>query len=334
MNIIKFNDIILSAEDMEQYELFNQKFKGKYAYAVNWSYTVSFDDISTTQYIELSKDSELLPECDYIALANIPEKAIDLDNTTKANSITLFSAANKYTSDEDIILDELKKFRKWLATYLLEFDRDKDGKLQYKLYDDETTHMLLYYENDMYDSVIKYLSKFSDQNFTVVSTVSSCGCNSLGTVGGTVVKTLPHTQIQMTRCDCNTATVSGSQAIESCNPVDIYRKNIYLKMVNTFSIIEFWNQFSDVFLNDFKKYVDGIIKLNLPLTTSTFVSTFVDCGCLSQADAEQARNISILTDLSKALQFMINKDIDGHKNFIQNTLNWWSSMLYEQMRWE
>src|SRR5574344_1964698 len=105
MNIIKFNDIILSAEDMEQYEVFNQKFKGKYAYAVNWSYTVSFDDISTAQYIELSKDSGLLPECDYIVLANIPEKAIDLDNTTKANSITLFSAANKYTSDEDITLD-------------------------------------------------------------------------------------------------------------------------------------------------------------------------------------------------------------------------------------
>lgn len=334
MNIIKFNDIILSAEDMEQYEIFNQKFKGKYAYAVNWSYAVSFDDISTTQYIELSKDPGLLPEYDHISIVDIPAKAIDLDNTTKANSITLFSAANKYTSDEDITVDELKKFRKWLATYLLAFDRDGEGKSQYKLYDDETTHMLLYYEEDMYDQVIKYLSKFSDQSFTVVSTVSVCGCNSLGTAGGTVVKTLPHTQIQMTKCGCNTAAVSGAQTIEGCDPIGIYRKNIYLKMINTFSIIEFWRQFSDDFLNDFKRYVDRVIKLNLPLTTSTFVSTFAECGCLSQADAEQARNISILTDLSKALQFMINKDIDGHKNFIQNTLRQWSSMLYEQMRWE
>ena len=334
MNIIKFNDIILSAEDMEQYEVFNQKFKGKYAYAVNWYYIVALEDITTSQYMDLSKDPEILPSCDYIFLTNIPEKAIDMDSTEKANSIVLFLAANKYTSDEDITLDELKKFRKWLATYLLDFDRDKDGISQYKLYDDETTHMLLYYEKDMYDSVIKYLSKFSDQSFTIVSTVSSCGCNSLGTVGGTVVKTLPQSQIQMTKCGCNTSAVSGAQAINGCDPIGIYRKNIYLKMVNTFSIIEFWTQFSDVFLSDFKKYVDGIIKLNLPLTTSSFVSAFADCGCLSQADAEQARSISILTNLSRTLQYMINKDIDGHKNFIQNTLREWSSMLYEQMRWE
>lgn len=334
MNIIKFNDIILSAEDMEQYEVFNQKFKGKYAYAVNWNYTVALEDITTAQYIELSKDPGLLPECDHILIVDIPEKAIDLDNTAKANSITLFLAANKYTSDEDITIDELKKFRKWLATYLLAFDRDEDDKLQYKLFDDKTTHMLLYYEKDMYDNVIKYLSEFSDQSFTIVSTVSSCGCNSLGTVGGTVVKSIPQSQIQMTKCGCNTNAISGAQAIDGCDPIGIYRKNIYLKMVNTFSIIEFWTQFSDVFLNDFKRYVDGIIKLNLPLTTSAFVSAFVDCGCLSQADAEQAHNISILADLSKALQFMIDKDIDGHKNFIQNTLKEWSSMLYEQMRWE
>ena len=112
MNIIKFNDVILSAEDMEQYEVFNQKFKGKYAYAVNWSYVVSFDDISTAQYIELSNDSGLLPEYDHILITDIPTKAIDLDNTTKANSITLFLAANQYTSDEDITIDDLFEEKK------------------------------------------------------------------------------------------------------------------------------------------------------------------------------------------------------------------------------
>lgn len=337
MNLVKFKDIILTEENMpdftpEQRDLFNSKFKGKYTYVVNWEYVIALEDISEQRFIEYSRDIELIPDDSYLRLDDI-EFAIDWETTYKANSVVSYLAANKYTTDDDITIDELKKFRTWLATYLLAFDQDTQGKQQYKLYDDDVTHMLEYYKNEMYDSVIKYLSKFSDQTFTLVSTVSSCGCNSLGTVGGTVVKTLPHTNIQKTSCGCNTATVSGNQIVNACDPVAIYRKNIYLKMVNTFSIIEFWTQFSDDFLKDFKKYVDGIIKLNLPLTTSDFVSDFADCGCLTDAQAEQQRNISILNDLSKSIQFMIDRQVDGHKNFILNSLSQWSSLLYENMRW-
>jgi len=334
MNIIKFKDVILSAEDLEQYELFNTKFKGKYAYVVNWEFVVAIEDVSTGMFVELSRDIERVPEFDNIPLIDIPVSAIDEENTEKANSVISFLAANKYTSDDDITIDELKKFRQWLATYLLAFDQDEHGKQQYQLFDDEVTHMLLYYKHDMYDYVIKYLSKFSDQSFTLVSSVSSCGCNSLGTAGGTVVKTIPHSQLQVSQCGCNTQALTGTQVLEGCDPVGIYRKNIYLKMYNTFSIIEFWTQFSKDFLGDFKKYIDGIIKLDLPLTSSTFVSSFADCGCLSQADAEQQRNISILRDLSKSLQHMIDDEVEGNKNFIQNSLSQWSSLLYESMRWQ
>lgn len=337
MNIVKFKDIILTTDNApdlteEQRTLFNTKFKGKYTFVVNWVYVVALEDMSLDQFIETSKDTEHITEYDYLLLSDV-ELIIDFDNTYKVNSVVSYLAANKYTTDSDITIDELKKFRTWLATYLLAFDQNTEGQQQYKLYDDDTTHMLIYYKQEMYDDVIKYLSKFSDQTFTLVSTVSSCGCNSLGTVGGTTVKTLPYTNIQKTSCGCNTSTVSGTQVLNGCDPINIYRKNVYLKMVNTFSIIDFWTQFSDDFLSDFKKYIDGIIKLNLPLTTSTFVSSFADCSCLTEAEAEQQRNMSILGDLSKSIQFIIDRQIDGHKNFIQNSLSQWSSLLYEKMRW-
>lgn len=336
MNIVKFKDIILTAENIPSYnedqrDFFNSKLKGKYAYAVNWNVVIALDDMSLSQYIAASKYNDYT-EYTYLVLDDL-DFVIDWENTNKANSVVSYLAANKYTTDEDITVDELKKFRTWLATYLLAFDQDSEGKQQHQLFDDDTTHMLEYYKNEMYDEVIKYLSKFSDQTFTLVAAVSSCGCNSLGTVGGTVVKTLPHTNIQMTSCGCNTSALSGNQVINGCDPLSIYRKNIYLKMVNTFSLIDFWTQFSDDFLGDFKKYINGIIKLNLPLTTSTFVSAFADCGCLTDAEAEQMRNMSILNDLSKSLQYMIDKQVNGNKNFIQNSLSQWSSLLYENMRW-
>lgn len=277
-------------------------------------------------------EPQSLKDFDYISYSLLTEY-VDIEETSNANSVVLFLAANKYSSDEDITVEELKKFRTWLATYLLYFDQDDEGKQQYKIFDEETTHMLLYYKKEMYDDVIKYLSKFSDQTFTLVSTVSSCGCNSLGTVGGTVVNTLPYTNLKMTSCGCNTNALSGNKAIDRCDPIMIYRKNIYLKMVKTFSVIDFWKTFGKNFLTDFKKYIDGIIKLNLPLTTSTFISTFADCGCLNQADAEQLKNISILKDLSRSIQYLIDDQESGNKNFIQNTLQSWSSLLYESMRW-
>ena len=60
MNIIKFKDIIVNGDDV-----FNKKFKGKYAYWVHMKYAMSFDDISTTDYVRYEtyeKLSDVLAE--------------------------------------------------------------------------------------------------------------------------------------------------------------------------------------------------------------------------------------------------------------------------------
>lgn len=344
MNIVKFRDVILTEENAsqltaEQRELFNTKLRNKYTYTVNWLYIVAMEDMSQEQYVRSSQDNDVeeFDNISYDLLKNIiidGKSVIDIDKTMLANDITYYLASNKYSPDGDITLDELKNFRTWLATYLLTFDQDEEGEQKYVLYDDSVTHMLQYYAKGMYDDVVKYLSAFSSPLVSLNSTTSACGCNGIGTVGGLVTQSyIQNNVVAKSNCGCDTSALSGNYSLSSCDPIMIYKRNLYIKMVEVFSKIEFWNQFTRTFLIDFKKYIDGIINYDLPLTTSQFVSVFADCGCLNQADAEQQKNIAILKDLSKSLQYIIDSDVSGHKNFIQNSLTQWSSLLYENMQW-
>ncbi len=338
MNIVKFEDIILDEYNAQQLDpikraFFNCKFKGKYAYAINWKYIVALEDISVEQYVEISRNPALIEDISYLLYDDVVEYT-DAERTENANSITYFVAANQYTTDQDITIDELKKFRTWLATYLLAFDQGSDDEQDHNLYDDNTTHMLQYYAGGMYDDIIKYLSAFDSPLVALSSNVSACGCNGIGTVGGLVTqKYIQQNILSKNNCGCDTSAIQGNYSLSTCDPVMIYRKNIYVFMVETFSKIDFWMQFTPLFIADFKKYIDNIISNNLSLTTSQFVSAFADCGCLSQADAEQQKNQAILKDLSKSLQYIIDNEVSGHKNFIANSLTQWSSLLYENMYW-
>ncbi len=352
MNIIKFKDIILSKENApqltrEQRELFNSTFKGKYAYAVDWLYCVPLEEMSNNEYIEASQslaNEEFgnIEVVEPIALKNFTNimyslliDYVDVEMTEEANDISLYIAANKYSSDSDITIDELKIFRRWLALYLLSFDQDETGKQQKKIFNDTTTHMLQYYAQDMYDDVIRYLNDFSSPLVSLGTVTSACGCNSIGTIGGTVTQSyIQQNVISKSNCGCDTSALSGNVSLNTCDPIFIYRKNIYMKMIEVFSNIDFWKQFSNIFLNDFKRYIDNIISNNFTLTTSQFVSVFADCGCLTQADTEQRKNQAILNDLSKSLQYIIDKQISGHRNFIMNSFVQWSSLLYEKMFWK
>ena len=101
-------------------------------------------------------------------------------------------------------------------------------------------------------------------------------------------------------------------------------------MVTNFSDINFWSDFSSVFIEEFKQYIDNIIALDLPLQTS--VSTnYEDCSCLS--NSAQLSNMDILRRLSKALGYFLEDEVKGNKNFISKALQDWSSILYENMRW-
>lgn len=311
MNIIKFKDIILTEStglSVDKLDLFNNELKGKYAYAINWMHIIPLDKLTQEEYVKLSL-GDPLTDGTYIELIDIPKDVIDMDATIKANSIDSYKHYNKYTTDSTITLDEIKRFRPWLA-YML---------LQYPILDNEVKHMLEYYNFDdpinmngsgMYDEVIKQLSIFgkTDLNFNNIS-INSCGCSH------------------------NSNQLSYNSSVNICDTISIYRKNIYMKMVETFKDFNFWSQYKDSILVDMINYIDNIININLPLYTSQYTSNYVDCGCLNEKDLEQKTNVQILKNLKQALQYIINNEINTHKNFINDSLMNWASSLYEKMYW-
>ena len=84
-------------------------------------------------------------------------------------------------------------------------------------------------------------------------------------------------------------------------------------------------------IEEIQKYIDNIIKCNFVLTQSEWQSEFVDCGC--QNTSEQEKSIEILKRFSVALGYIKNDQIIGHKNYINDALYDWASLLYEKMYW-
>ena len=308
MNIIKFKDMLLDQSQglsIDKIEMFNNELKGKYAYVINWMHIIPLDKITQEEYIKLSL-GDPLTDGTYIELIDIPQHYVDVEETMKINSVDKYNNLNKYSTDSDITINELKVFRPWLAHTLLQQDI-KDAQL---------IHILKYYDFDdasnligagMYDDVVKHLSEFAITPSSIVNiTKTSCGCKNVP-----VINTL----------------------MPECDAVSIYRTGIYNKMVEVFSDMSFWQVYKDSILIDMKKYIDNIIKLNFPLYSSTYISNYTDCGCLNLNDLEQQNNIKILSDLSKSLQFIIDDKISGNKNFISDSLSKWASILYEKMYW-
>jgi hypothetical protein len=307
MNIIKFRDIILDERNNthslseEKVELFNKKLKGKYAYAVNFVHIIPLEDITPKQYYEISVDESKLDGITYIELVDVIN-FIDVEETEKSNSVVNFIEANKFTLDDDITLDEIKLFRTWLAETLLSILVEPE---------EQTKEMLEYYANEMYDDTIKHLTHFAHyESAPSVVNLSSCNC--------------------ATNKNLNT---QSQGALYSCDPIAVYRKGVYDKMVDVFSSIDFWKNLSTDFLTEFKKYIDSIIKLNLPLYTSPYVSDLFDCSCLSDHNSLQIKMLGYLQSLSTALGYLKEGDLYSHKNMISDSLLKWSSYLYEKMRW-
>ena len=303
--------------ETEKYsEFFNKHLKGKYAYWVQMRYIVSFDHMRHGDYVACEEDiTKLLVDSNscypkpYIDVYDpIILKYIDTIETDRINSIRDLRMKNKYVTDEDITLDEIKLFRTWLATEILAMDQSDKGN-QRKIYlDDIETHVLEYYANNMYDSTIKVLSEFGSTKVSILeSKLSDCGC-----VRGTDLSSIYDTSLNV------------------CDPISIYRKNIYNKMVQMFSSIDFWLQWSHEFIGEIKKYVDNIINVNLPLSPSKLEDEFIDCACQSNTNDKYT---DILKRLSLSLEYIKNNDIQGHKNYISDALKDWSTILYENMQW-
>ena len=147
------------------------------------------------------------------------------------------------------------------------------------------------------------LYNIKNSNTTLIES-SGCGCN-----GG-----MNNIEIQTSNvCDC---TKSVHQAY-------------YNLMIETFSNIDFWSSQIEV-CQKLKQYIDEIIRLDFTLSSSV-VNPYADCTCV-QNDS-QTKYKTYLQNLSRALQYIINDDMSGNKNFIKTSFNNFAVYLYENMQW-
>ena len=314
MNIIKIKEGF--AEEYAQYN-------DMYCYFINWKWIVPFEVITQQEYIEISQKDDItclgrdIPYLNYtkksfdlafsssFARINI-ENIIDWQATYNANSIAKFIEFNKFSaSDNPLDFNAVRRFRTWLAEELFSLLKDKPFTPK------DVLQMLKYYSDDMSDDVIKGLYLVSDNNLITVNNTnySTCGCKSTD----------------------NQAVLNPT--ISMCDPIKEYRKSIYNIMVKTFSDIEFWKHREPDLLEEINKYLDYIIKKNLPLTQCEFAIDLYDCSCLSNKDYKQNKYIEILKNLMTSFEYIIDENVNQHKNFICQSLNDWAVYLYEKMRW-
>lgn len=348
MNIVKLKDIILDEScglSPEKIELFNTQFKGRYVHCINWTYLVPLEEMDNEAAIELSKELciDLLEptvavddlqaiqkditttSIDQYPWFYLDELAayVDENDTEKVNAIYKYIEYNSFTPDKELTLEQIKMFRTWLATVLFnllfpEPDVEKNT----------IAIMLNYYKNEMNDNVIDTLASFHVD-------MPQVGIYNVGVQGVTGINVL--SPVKKSSCSCaqssTAALLAQPSSVSVCDPIAIYRKALYSQMVDVFSDINFWLKREKELLLEIKRYIDAIIKLNLPLTASQYVSELYDCNCLTSTDSAQERLMSILKNLSTAFDYMADGNVTGNKNFIGDTLNQWATKLYEIMRW-
>lgn len=348
MNIVKLKDIILDEScglSPKKIELFNTHFKGRYVHCINWTYLVPLEAMDNEAAIELSKElciDSLEPtvavddlqeiQKDITTTTSIDQypwfylrelaEYVDVNDTEKVNAIYKYIEYNSFTPDKELTLEQIKMFRTWLATVLFNLlSKEPDVEKN-------TIAMLNYYKNEMNDNVIDTLASFHVD-------MPQVGIYTAGVQGVTGINVL--SPVKKSSCSCaqssTAALLAHPSSVSVCDPIAIYRKALYSQMVDVFSDINFWMQREKDLLLEIKRYIDAIIKLNLPLTASQYVSELYDCNCLTSTDSAQERLMSILKNLSTAFDYMANDNVTGNKNFIGDTLNQWATKLYEIMRW-
>lgn len=317
MNIVKLKDILMP-ETTLMGEFFNKNLKGKYAYWVQMRYIFPLESLDFKTYIKYEQldhvhflGPNMLPHIDLYSeescMADFAATYIDSTATEIANNIHEFEVANNYVADYDIDLNKLRRFRTWLAEELLKLNQSLDGSYL-DIYTTDQIHTLEYYKNGMYNDVIKYLSVFGGTEPILSSSVNSCGC-----------------------CNTNRSGLYGLTVGAVCDATKIYTDNLHKHMVMMFEDVNFWKQFNVDFIRVFKKYIDNIIKTGLAINNTPEQLRFTDCNCSSQS--VNKTNEKMLRNLSESLGFIIDGDVNGHLNFISDSLYNWAEYLYEYMSW-
>lgn len=297
MNIIKFRDVVIENDN-----LFNKTYKGKYAYCINWQRVVPID-IPIIDYIDLSKGNIDLESYNNVLDISKYIDYIDISETQDINNPDLYIYKNNFVTSEDISIDDLKNFRTYLAVLL-------DNYYNTMSTDDEKLKtMINYYFSNMYDeTVLKlslivgdvyYTSSVSSQLSNV--TYSSCSCASNANTVGTLLNT-------------------------GCDVISIYRAAIRNIMVKYFSDVEFWANKHDI-CNEIVIYLNGILNMNLQIAAGT-----VDGDCANINTSLQYQQQNILKDIIKAFEMIKDGNIVTNKNFIALNLNKFAN-IYESLKW-
>lgn len=320
MNIIKLKDIVMT-EECSFTTFFNENLKGKYAYWVKMRYIFPLDSIDYRTYIQYEqfdkKDLSNATTPKYIDLCsqeccmlNFSQKYIDLEvtNNTNINEIHEYSVLNEYTADFDINIDKLRNFRSWLANELLTLNAGEDNISLGKL-SEAQIHVFNFYKNNMYNDIVKQLNMIGNE-------VSLTQEN-------------PSNKLSCSCCNTNIAGLYNITDYTMYNVVDIYIKNLHNIMVRAFEDINFWLQFDKNFIKLFKKYIDNIIKTGLLIKEKESLELYVKCNCNKSTDSTTI----ILKNLSDSLQYIIDNDINGHMNFIHDSLYEWANQMYDKMSW-
>ena len=177
--------------------------------------------ISEIQYLDESEYNNILMHDNilkHVLLFDDYLEQVNWETTMRANSAASYLLSNQIAGIPELTIDDLKNFRTWLATILLE---NQDLFRSYNRDFEKTIQMLTYYSENMYDSVCKALINFA--NIPVIKadlSVASCysGCN-------TQVMINPQTTIQ-SGCSCNGNSVTTVGNI-TAGCLDMYRRNVY-----------------------------------------------------------------------------------------------------------
>lgn len=296
MNLVKFQDVIIEGDDF-----FNEKLKGKYAYVINWLYIVLLD-LQEKEYIQLSKEQAEIDLENHLKKLYDYRQYIDAEETEKINSVDHYRYLNQFTPDEDITIDEIKQFRTKVALLLKDF---------YDFHTPEQSQliqMINFYANNGTDDVINMLLNTMSMYYPSIDVKNihnSCGCGSN-----------------------NNIITTANYNVNACDPVAVYTTSIYNIMVKYFSDIDFWTGKEGI-IKEIIKYLENIIKLNLPLTAAQEQQI----ACSITSINLQEKYINALKNLVAAFNHIIDDEITTNKNFILSSLNFWAKELYNNMTW-
>lgn len=315
MNIVKLRDIVMP-DEFRLARFFNKNLKGKYAYWVQMRYIFPLESLDYRTYIAYEQldaedflSEDILPHIDLYSedccMFEFAQNYIDHNATETVNNINEYRIANEYVVDFNVDINQLRVFRTWLANEILMLNSSVSGEYNDTLTSNQI-HMLEFYQNNMYDEVVKQLSIFGiDNNFKTSGAKNTCGC-----------------------CSANTS-LSSISTLTVCKPIEIYTKNIHDLMVQTFEDVNFWLHFNVEFVKLFKLYIDNIIRVGFAITSNDVNKLYVKCEC-----GNSNLHKMTLQNLSNALEYIINKETDKHRNFIHDALYNWAENLYDYMYWK